>query len=248
MTILRPLGGRLQVVRRFAASGGPNRLAVDRAGRIWAAMWDASELVAWDPRRATSQPIIMLHVEGMQQPTGLGFDNRGWLWVTTQHGQALLGISPAQLQRSASVRPARQVRLPGGSTALNEDVAFDARGRAYFVQYQAEKLVIFTSLQAARPKPERVIDLPTDGPVGVRRGPDGAIWVTNSTAANLLRLTNGGARRQTIRIAAAQMPHTVTFVGQRAYVTDSTVWLLEYRTPNLLTGSARPTFVANPLR
>jgi sugar lactone lactonase YvrE len=192
--------------------------------------------------------MITLHVNGMQQPTGLGFDDRGWLWVTTQRGQALLGISPAQLHRSATVRPVRRVRLPGGSTALDEDVAFDQRGRAYVVQYQAEKVVIFSSLQAVRPRPERIINLRTDGPVGVRRGPDGAIWVTNSTAADLLRLSHGGAQRQTIRIAAAQMPHTVTFVGQRAYVTDSTVWLLEYRTPDLLAGSARPTFVANPLQ
>jgi streptogramin lyase len=244
ITVLRRQGAVLKIVRRLPARGGPNRLAIDRNGLIWAAMWDAGTLQAWAPNEGSGHPIASLHARGLQQPTGLGFDPRGWLWVTTQKGRSLLGFSPGRLRRSGRVVPSREIALPGGSQALNEDVAFDLAGRAYVVQYQAEKVIVFDSLHAGS-SPARSISLNGDGPVGARRGPDGAIWVTNSTAANLLRLSDGGRRRQTIEIPGANMPHTVTFAGGEGWVTDPTAWLLAYPVDALRSGSAKPDLVAH---
>jgi streptogramin lyase len=244
ITVLRRRGAALTVVRRFPAPGGPNRLAVARSGVIWAAMWDAGTLQAWAPGGRTARPVVTIHARGLRQPTGLGFDPRGWLWVTTQKGRSLLGFSPGRLRRSGRVVPSREIALPGGAQALNEDVAFDLAGRAYVVQYQAEKVIVFDSLKAGS-LAARTISLRGDGPVGARRGPDGAIWVTNSTAANVLRLSDGGRRRRTIEIAGANMPHTITFAGGEAWVTDPTAWLLAYPVDALRSDSAKPDAVAH---
>jgi sugar lactone lactonase YvrE len=246
VSVLLRRGGRLALRRRVGVSGGPNRLAVDRRGRIWAAMWDAGRLVAWDPARGPGTPAVVIRAPGVRQPTGLGFDDRGWLWVTTQRGRALLGFAPSSLRRSARVRPDRRVPLPGGGSALAEDVAFDPTGRAYVVEYEAERLVVVRSLHAPAPRPTLVVHLAGDGPVGARRGPDGAVWLVNSTSADLTRVTDGGHRRRRVRLDGANMPHSITFVGRTAYVTDPTAWLLAYRVRDLTNGAARPTLAANP--
>jgi streptogramin lyase len=243
ITVLRPSGRGFRRVRRIAAPGGPNRLAVGGDGRIWAAMWDSGELEAWDPGRAGSSPAVAVRAPELRQPTGLGFDARGWLWVTTQRGPWLLGFAPAGLRRGGRVRPARRLALPGGTGALSEDVAFDAAGRAYVVQYRANRLVVL-----ARPgsgAPPRTIALPGAGPVGARRGPDGAIWVVSATAASLTRVTDGGRRRRTVTADGLNMPHSISFIGGSAYVTDPTSWLAAYRPGDLRSDGARPRLVAH---
>jgi streptogramin lyase len=164
--------------------------------------------------------------------------------VTSQTAGSLLGFRPPDLARSGNVRPARRIALPGGGAAGAQDVTFDRDGRAYVAQYEAQQIAVLRPPGGAGSTTLRIVRVAGAGPIAVRRSPDGAVWVTDASSADLIRLTAGGARQQRIRPERLNVPHSISFVADRAYVTDMSEWILGYRVTDLRRSGAAPVVTA----
>jgi sugar lactone lactonase YvrE len=237
------------VLARFGRVGGPNRLAVDRAGVVWAALYDANEVAAYrlEAEGAGAPPAVRIRAPGLSQPTGLAFDARGWLWVTNQGSGRLLGFTPAQVRRGGRLRPARDVALPGGADAIPEDVGFTRDGTAWVAQYQAHRVVAYRAADlrsASRPRPTRRVDLGDGaGPVDVAIDPEGHAWVADADAPGVWDMH--GPKPRLVTLAQSAAPHSLTWDPDAAtvWVTDPSAWLLAYEAGSLGRATAEPELV-----
>jgi streptogramin lyase len=223
------------VLARSGRIGGPNRLAVDGAGTVWAALYDANEVAAYrlDARGAHAPPAVRIRARGLNQPTGLAFDARGWLWVTNQGSGRLLGFTATQ--------------LPGGADAIPEDVGFARDGTAWIAQYESHRVLVYHAADLrsnSRPRPERRVDLGAGaGPVDVAIDPEGHVWVADADATGVWDMR--ATKPRLVTLAESSAPHSLTWDPDttRVWVTDPSAWLLAYEASSLDRATADPQVV-----
>ena len=244
------LGGRLepdQVIADPATVRGPNRLAFDRAGNLWVANYDDSSIAAFsanqlrlgDPGPAFA---ILRSLDGsISQPTGLGFDAQGNLWVTNQRNGTVISIGANDLASTGSPRPKVVIHFPGGPDAVPEAVTFDSEGRLWVALYGRNEVVGFSRQAAARsgsPSPEFELQGAIQGPIGLALDLQGHLWVTDSRAVAGYDVAHPAKQILRVTSSAVSLPHTPAFdAGGNLWVSSHNDTIAGFRASQLSIGT-----------
>jgi hypothetical protein len=180
-------------------------------------------------------------------PNRLVLDGNRRLWAPLYDDGEVVGFSRGQVRDGGAGRPSRRVRLPGGAGAIDEDVAFDAAGRAWVARHQLGRVLAYEAadLRTGNPRMPRVVKLDsTSSSIDIALDAQRRAWAVDSTGAALWELGKGRPRR--VSLPQATEPHSATWDEQgRVWVTDPDGWLLRYPAAALRHGTARAELVAH---
>lgn len=151
------------------AYGSVSGLAFDSAGNLWAAAYNASQVLAYTPAQITTggtlTPSVVIDADGtpsLAGPVALAFDASGDLWVANLKSDTVVRYDASQL--TASGTPTPSATIGSGSFAVGGgpwSLAFDASGALWVTGSYAQDLRRFTDLDAlsgtVTPTPDTVI-------------------------------------------------------------------------------------------
>jgi YVTN family beta-propeller protein len=192
-----------RVVGQVAAGVRPSAIAFG-SGSLWVANVDDQTISRVDPRTLRTLGTVPVG----DPPAGIAVVG-GWVWVVASNPSATsVSVRRIDPQFDAIGSP-----IPIGTVVPGSPGALAARGDALWVAPSSGEL---TQLNPATGRIVRHLD-PNASPTGIDLGADGAVWVTDSEADNVIRVDPTGLVKP---IAVGRGPSAIA-------VGDGGVWVAE---------------------
>jgi sugar lactone lactonase YvrE len=239
------------------AASGPNAIAFDATGNLWATDSDTASVIMFTPEQlagsGTPTPTVMIDGAGfLEGAVGLAFDGDGNLWVASSATNSVVRYTADQLSSSGAPVPAvlPQLVRPFG-------VAFDLAGNLWISNRDANTVVMFlkadldsldnTSVSIV----SAAVTLTTGSlPKGLAFDKDGNLWVANLGSDTLTRfpvqgVTSGSVAADitlTDNNGSLTSPTGLAFDNTgKLYVTNVTTKTLAVFETSALVASGSPT-------
>ena len=164
-----------------------NSIAFGADGTLWTASQDDNVLVGFAPSRLSASgsseatTVISSANGSLDAPSGLAFDRRHRLWVSSPESNSIVRYDSAQLAAGGAPTPALRLSGVGHPTAI----AFDTAGALWMVDTRNHRVVKFGAAKIAAtgaPTPD-VIFTARNGslqnPSGLAFDATGRLWIAN---------------------------------------------------------------------
>jgi streptogramin lyase len=175
----------------------PASLGFDQAGNLWVSNYLGNSLVKFTPTQletsSTPEPSVTVRSADLEQANAFAFDATGGAWVASAGKNLLLYFTTQQLEKGGTIKPIKTIGSSSGSLDAPAGLQFDAQGRLWVSNYNANTLVrygIKQLEQGGTPVPEATIRAKAGSLSGaglMAFDSNGGLWVSNFDGNTVVR-------------------------------------------------------------
>ena len=179
-------------------SGGglsePTALAVDAAGNVWVANYNAA-VSEFSPTGAALSPAGGYTGGGLEESFGIAIDATGHVWVCNEQSSATVNAGLGSITELASdgTLLSGANGFDGGGLDFPEALTIDANGQVWVANYGNSSLTALASNGMAISPASGFMGGGMSFPVGLAADTVGNIWVANQGAGQISAFSESGA-------------------------------------------------------